>query len=88
MDRIIFDFETETFTVENDEGTLEHKLPGLKKSRERILADAGIMIMDASEMKELFREYQEGIIDQDEFFEKIMESVLDQVKSRYHDSLN
>lgn len=88
MDRIIFDFETETFTVENDEGTMEHKLPGLKNSRERILADAGIMIMDASEMNELFRQYQDGTIDQEEFFEKIMESLVDHVKSRYHDSLN
>ena len=88
MDRIIFDFETETFTVENDEGTMEHKLPGLKNSRERILADAGIMIMDASEMNELFRQYQAGTLDQEEFFEKIMESLVDHVKSRYHDSLN
>jgi methionine synthase II (cobalamin-independent) len=46
------------------------------------------MMMDASGMNELFREYQEGKIDQEEFFEKIMESVLDHVKSQYHDSLN
>ena len=88
MDRIIFDFETEVFRIENDEVTMEQKLPGLKNSRERILADAGIMMMDASGMNELFREYQEGKIDQEEFFERIMESVLDHVKSQYHDSLN
>lgn len=88
MDRIIFDFETEVFRVENDEGTLEHKIPGLKNSRERILADAGIMMMDASGMKDVFREYQDGVIDREEFLEKIMETVLDHVKSQYHDSLN
>ncbi|MBR3349954.1 MAG: hypothetical protein IKG55_07760 [Solobacterium sp.] len=88
MDRIIFDFENETFTVENDDGVLEHNIPGLKNSRERILADAGIMLMDASEVTELFKEFREGDIDQEEFVEKIMETFLDHVKSQYHDSLN
>ena len=88
MDRIIFDFENEIFTVENDEGTMEQKLPGLKNSRERILADAGIMVLDASEVGELVREYREGDLDKDDLIEKIFESVLDHVKSRYHDSLN
>jgi hypothetical protein len=32
--------------------------------------------------------YQDGTLDQEEFFEKIMESLVDHVKSRYHDSLN
>ena len=88
MDRFIFDFEAETFSVENDDGVLENHIPGLKNSRERILADAGIMIMDGSDMKDLFTEFKNGAIDQDELFEKIMEKVVDHVKSQYHDSLN
>lgn len=88
MDRIIFDFENETFTAENDEGRLEQKIPGLSRSKQRILADAGIMMMDASDMGDLFREYQDGTLDQEEFFEKLMEKILDHVKSQYHDSLN
>jgi hypothetical protein len=88
MDRFIFDFEAETFSVENDDGVLENHIPGLKNSRERILADAGIMIMDGSDMKDLFTEFKNGTIDQDELFEKIMEKVVDHVKSQYHDSLN
>ena len=88
MDRIIFDFETETFTAENDDGSIQQKIPGLKNSRERILADAGIMMMDSSEMGDLFRQFQDGTLDQEEFFEKLMEKILDHIKSQYHDSLN
>lgn len=88
MDRIIFDFENETFIAENDEGKLEQRIPGLSNSRQRILADAGIMMMDASDMGEIFRQFQDGTLDQEEFFDKLMEKILDRVKSQYHDSLN
>ena len=60
MDRITFDFENELFIAENDEGKLEQKIPGLSKSRQRILADAGILIMDASGMGDLLRQLRDG----------------------------
>ena len=88
MDRITFDFENDLFIAENDEGKLEQKIPGLSKSRQRILADAGILIMDASGMGDLLRQLQDGTLDQEEFCEELMEKILDHVKSQYHDSLN
>lgn len=88
MDRITFDFENGLFIAENDEGKLEQKIPGLSRSRQRILADAGILIMDASGMGDLLRQLQDGTLDQEEFCEELMEKILDHVKSQYHDSLN
>ncbi|MDO4520322.1 MAG: hypothetical protein Q4D59_00165 [Erysipelotrichaceae bacterium] len=88
MDRITFDFENDLFIAENDEGKLEQKIPGLSRSRQRILADAGILIMDASGMGDLLRQLQDGTLDQEEFCEELMEKILDHVKSQYHDSLN
>lgn len=88
MDKITFDFEKELFCVENDEVKFEQYIPGLKDSKNRILADAGIMMMDAAGMSEVIRSFQEGNLDQDEFIEKILETVLDHVKSQYHDALN
>ena len=88
MDRITFDFENDLFIAENDEGKLEQKIPGLSSSRQRILADAGILIMDASGMGDLLRQLQDGTLDQEEFCEELMEKILDHVKSQYHDSLN
>ena len=88
MDRIIFDFENESFSVENDEVKFEQNIPGLRNSRERILADAGIMMLDAAGMRELISQFQDGTMDQEEFVEKLLETVLDHIKSQYHDSLN
>ena len=88
MDRITFDFENDLFIAENDEGKLEQKIPGLSRSRQRILADAGILIMDASGMGDLLRQLQDGTLDQEEFCEELMEKILDHGKSQYHDSLN
>ncbi len=88
MDRITFDFENDLFIAENNEGKLEQKIPGLSRSRQRILADAGILIMDASGMGDLLRQLQDGTLDQEEFCEELMEKILDHVKSQYHDSLN
>ncbi|MCR5796052.1 MAG: hypothetical protein K6G61_11985 [Solobacterium sp.] len=88
MDRITFDFEKDIYIME-DNGR-EHKgfLPGLHDKKQSILLSAGIIQLDLSEIQELFEEFNEGMIDQDELLEKTKGIFEDSLKSVFHDNLN
>ena len=55
---------------------------------DKILASAGIAILDMSEMKELIDQLTAGEIDEEEFLEKSLGVALDAIKSRFHENLN
>ena len=89
MDRVTFDFEKDLMIIENDEGTEEKYVPMLKRNREMImLVPQSISIEDIPEMKEAWEDFTSGNIDEKELFEKSMEAIMDEVKSRNHEDLN
>lgn len=88
MDKITFDFEKETMELQTDAGSFTEHIRGLAGSRDKILASAGIAILDLSEMKELVDQLTSGDIDEDEFLEKSLSVALDAIKSRFHENLN
>ncbi len=88
MDRIVFDFENETMEMQTDSGSFTEHIHGLAANRDKILASAGIAILDMSEMKELIDQLTAGEIDEEEFLEKSLGVALDAIKSRFHENLN
>ncbi len=88
MDRITFDFENETIRIENNDVRYEQPVPGLRESKGRILMNAGIMTLDMEDMKQIVEDFQNGVIDQEEFAERTFEVIMDTVKSQLHDELN
>ena len=88
MDKVIFDFENDEFTLISDLGEVHQEFPGLKAKKADILSAAGIIQIDLSDMHELLEDLMNGVIDQEEFIDKTRELISDSIKSEFHNSLN
>lgn len=88
MDKITFDFETETFTISDGDKEISGMLPGLIFRKADIYEAAGIIQLDLTEIKGLLEQLVNGEIDQEEFIEKSRMIFEDCLKSRFHDELN
>ena len=88
MDKFIFDFENETFRIEENNATFEHQIPGLKENREKILEAAGIKIMEMKEFNTAIEDFLAGKLDKEELVKKITEAAMDAVKSQFPEELN
>lgn len=88
MDKVIFDFENETMEMTTDSGSFREHIKGLAMNREKILAAAGVAVLDLDEMKGLMEQLRAGEIDEQEFLEKCVTAAIDAMKSRFHETLN
>ncbi len=88
MDKFTFDFERETFRIEGNDVNYEHSLPGLKNHKEKILAAAGVKVMNMSDFRTAMEDFRAGRLDQQELVDKIIEAAVDSVKSQFPEELN
>ena len=88
MDKVIFDFENEEFILYQNEKEINQKMPGLKIRKAEILASAGIIQIDLSEMRDLIKDLMDGQIEMDEFLEKGKVIIEDSIKSGFPEELN
>ena len=88
MDKAIFDFEKNEFTLISDLGEVHQEFPGLRDKKADILSAAGIIQIDLSDMHNLLEDLMNGVIDQEEFIDKTRELISDCIKSEFHNSLN
>jgi len=88
MDKVIFDFDNDEFTLYQNGREINQKMPGLKIRKAEILASAGIIQIDLSEMRDLIQDLMEGQIEMEEFLEKGRVIIEDSIKSGFPKELN
>ena len=74
--------------METENGSFTEHISGLAANYDKILAAAGIAVLDFTEMKELVDKLTSGEIDEEEFLEQSIGIALDAMKSRFHENLN
>lgn len=88
MDKITFDFENEEFTYTLNGHETTQSMPGLRLREAEILASAGIIELDMTEMRDLLQELMTGGIDVEEFLQKSRDIIEDSIKSEFPEELN